>query len=104
MAGAVAVAFVAFRVAARRTAALTGEPLHLPTAKAIDARLIGGALIFGVGWGLVGLCPAPAIADIGYLDGRAALFVACMILGMSLQNVLAAAAAAGPYAEAALDG
>jgi len=67
-------------------------------------RLIGGALIFGVGWGLVGICPAPAIADIGYLDGRAALFVACMILGMSLYNALAAAPASAPHAEAALDG
>jgi uncharacterized membrane protein YedE/YeeE len=104
MAGAVAVAFLAFRVAARRKAALNGEPFHLPTTKAIDARLIGGALIFGVGWGLVGLCPGPAIADIGYLDGRAALFVACMILGMSLYSVLAAAPSSEPLAEAALDG
>jgi uncharacterized protein len=104
IAGAVAVAFVGFRVAAPRAASLTSEPFHLPTAKAIDARLVGGALIFGVGWGLVGLCPGPAIADIGYLDGRAVLFVACMILGMSLYNVLAAAPESEPSAEPALDG
>jgi hypothetical protein len=48
--------------------------------------------------------PGPAIADIGYPDGRAALFVACMILGMSLHNVLAAAPAPSPSAEAAMDG
>src|SRR5208283_1951929 len=91
MGGAVAVAFVAFRVAARRPKTLSGEPFHLPVAKTIDARLVGGSLLFGVGWGLVGLCPGPAIADIGFLDGRAALFVACMAAGMALYALLAAA-------------
>ena len=61
----------------------------MPTANGIDGRLIGGSLLFGVGWGLVGLCPGPAIADIGFLDGRAALFVLAMAAGM-------AAFAAGP--------
>ena len=104
MGGAVPVAFVAFRIAARRGASLTGEPLHLPTAKAIDARLIGGSAIFGVGWGLVGLCPGPAIANLGFLDRRAALFVLCMIIGMGLYRALAALPAPAAYAEAPLDG
>jgi uncharacterized protein len=90
MAGAIAVAFAAFRIAARRTASLSGEPFRYPTAKGIDARLIGGSLLFGVGWGLVGLCPGPAITDIGFLDGRAALFVAAMAAGMALYSGLAA--------------
>ena len=76
----------------------------LPAAKAIDVRLIGGSVIFGVGWGLVGLCPGPAIASLGFLDQRAALFVACMILGMGLYRVLAAAPAPAACAEAPLDG
>ena len=71
MGGAIVAAFPAFRVALRRGRTLAGEPLDLPTATAIDGRLIGGSLLFGVGWGLVGLCPGPAIADIGFLDGRA---------------------------------
>ena len=62
---------------------LAGEPLDLPASTAIDGRLIGGSLLFGVGWGLVGLCPGPAIADIGFLDGRAALFVLAMAAGMA---------------------
>ena len=86
MGGAVAVAFVPFRIAARRTTSLSGQAFHWPTAKTIDVRLIGGSLLFGVGWGLVGLCPGPAIADIGYLDGRAALFVLSMAAGMAFYS------------------
>jgi uncharacterized membrane protein YedE/YeeE len=103
MGGAIAVAFVAFRIAARRGLSLSGEPFHLPTARAIDARLVGGSLLFGVGWGLVGLCPGPAIADIGFLDRRAALFVVAMAVGMALYSGLAAVPAT-PAAEVALDG
>jgi uncharacterized membrane protein YedE/YeeE len=102
MGGAVAVAFVAFRIAGRRPKTLSGEPFQLPAAKAIDARLIGGSLVFGAGWGLVGLCPGPAIVDIGFLDGRAALFVACMAAGMALHAALAAIPAA-QIIELALD-
>ena len=104
MGGAVAVAFVAFRIAARRGTSLAGGPIELPTAKAIDARLIGGSAIFGVGWGLVGLCPGPAIANLGFLDPRAALFVLCMIVGMGLYRLLAALPSPAAYAEAPLDG
>ena len=103
MGGAIAVAFVAFRIAARRGLSLSGGALHLPTVRAIDARLVGGSLLFGAGWGLVGLCPGPAIADIGFLDGRAALFVIAMAAGMALYSGLAAAPST-PSAEVALDG
>ena len=104
MGSAVAVAFLAFRVALRRGRALSGEPLHLPAAKEIDVRLILGSLVFGVGWGLVGLCPGPAIADIGFLDGRAALFVLAMAAGMALHAALAAAPQAPSAALAREDG
>jgi len=103
MGGAIAVAFVAFRITARRGLSLSGGALHLPTVRAIDARLVGGSLLFGAGWGLVGLCPGPAIADIGFLDRRAALFVLAMAVGMALYSSLAAVSAT-PAAEAALDG
>jgi len=103
MGGAIAVAFVAFRIAARRGLSISGGPLHLPTMRTIDARLVGGSLLFGAGWGLVGLCPGPAIADIGFLDRRAALFVLAMAAGMALYSGLAAVPAE-PAAEAALDG
>ena len=103
MAGAIAVAFIAFRVAARRTASLSGEPFRYPTVTRIDRRLVGGSLLFGVGWGLVGLCPGPAITDIGFLDGRAALFVVAMAAGMAFYSGLAAIPSASG-AEVALDG
>ena len=90
MGGAVVVAFIAFRIAIRRGSSLSGGPLHLPVARAIDARLIAGSLTFGVGWGLVGLCPGPAMVDVGYLDGHAALFVLSMAAGMGLYATLAA--------------
>jgi uncharacterized membrane protein YedE/YeeE len=93
MGGAVAVAFVAFRIAARRGSSLSGGTLHLPTARTVDARLIGGSALFGVGWGLVGLCPGPAFVNVGFLDGRAAMFVVAMAAGMALQAALAPAPA-----------
>ena len=103
--GAVVVAFVAFRIAARRRTGLAGGPIDLPQTNTIDARLIGGSAIFGVGWGLVGLCPGPAIANLGFLEPRAALFVICMIVGMGLYRLLAAAPPSpAAYAEASLHG
>jgi uncharacterized protein len=104
MGAAIVVAFAGFRLAAKPRTSLSGEPFRLPRASTIDARLILGSLIFGVGWGLVGLCPGPAVADIGFLDGRAALFVASMIFGMGLYRGLASLPASAPLAEASLDG
>ena len=90
MVGAITVAFAGFRVARVRGRTLAGGPLELPASSAIDVRLIGGSLLFGVGWGLVGLCPGPAIADVGFLDRRAALFVVAMAAGMAFFSVLPA--------------
>jgi uncharacterized membrane protein YedE/YeeE len=104
MVGAIVAAFVGFRLARQRPASLSGEPFHLPRATAIDARLILGSLIFGVGWGLVGLCPGPAITNLGFLDGRTALFVLSMIVGMGLYRGLTSLPASAPVAEASLDG
>ena len=104
MGGALVVAFVGFRLAARRRTSLSGEPFHVPGASAIDARLVFGSLIFGAGWGLVGLCPGPAIADLGFLDGRVALFVASMIIGTALYRGLARLPQPALLAEASLDG
>ena len=88
MGGAAAVAFFAFRIATGRRTALSGEPFHLPIFKAIDAPLIGGSVLFGIGWGLVGLCPGPAITDLGFLDWRAALFVLAMAAGMAAREIV----------------
>ena len=82
MAGAIAVGLVAFALARRRTMSALGLPMQLPSASALDARLVGGSLVFGIGWGLAGFCPGPAIVAIGAGYAKAAVFVAAMLLGM----------------------
>lgn len=88
MGGAIAVALPAFVVAARRQRTLTGAPLQLPTATRIDRRLLLGALAFGAGWGLAGLCPGPALALIATGNGKVLVFVASMLVGMGIFEVV----------------
>ena len=82
MAGGVAVTFVGYRMAARRPAPLWDERFFTPTATRIDAPLVGGALLFGIGWGLAGYCPGPAIASLGGPYEGVAGFVVAMLAGM----------------------
>jgi uncharacterized membrane protein YedE/YeeE len=82
MAGAIAVGLVAFALARRRTVSALGLPMQLPAASTLDARLVGGSLVFGIGWGLAGFCPGPAIVAIGAGYAKAAVFVVAMLLGM----------------------
>lgn len=84
MAGAILVAAIAFRVGGARARTVFGGNIHLPGAKHIDARLVAGSLVFGVGWGLVGYCPGPALASLGVGGWPTLLFVAAMIAGMVL--------------------
>jgi uncharacterized membrane protein YedE/YeeE len=89
MGGAIAVALPAFTLARRRrNALLTGEPMQLPTATRIDRRLLGGALLFGIGWGLAGLCPGPALVALGMGLDQALVFVLAMLGGMVVFEVL----------------
>ncbi|MDQ2964027.1 MAG: YeeE/YedE family protein [Pseudomonadota bacterium] len=82
MAGAVAVAAVVFALAGRRASTLLGTPIALPTERRIDGRLVLGSLAFGVGWGLAGLCPGPALVALGAGKIKALAFVAAMLAGM----------------------
>jgi hypothetical protein len=84
MIGAIPVAFVGFRIAGSRAAPLVADAFHMPTATAVDWRLAGGAAIFGVGWGLGGFCPGPAITAIGFGLVQPLIFVAAMLAGMAL--------------------
>jgi uncharacterized membrane protein YedE/YeeE len=104
MVGAIAVAVIAFHIASRRATTFSGHAFQLPTSKTIDARLVGGSALFGIGWGLAGLCPGPAIVNLGYLNQRAALFVLAMAAGMALNAALTAAAPARPVEAALEDG
>ena len=87
MAGAIAVAAPAFALARRRRVNWLGGDIDLPKARAIDAPLALGALIFGVGWGLAGVCPAPGIVDIGFFSPSAMVFVAAMAIGMLVSRL-----------------
>jgi len=87
MAGAIAVGLPVFTFARKKTASLIGEPLRLPTARNIDRRLVLGSVIFGIGWGLAGYCPGPALASL-FLGFKPLVFVAAMIGGMVVYEVL----------------
>ena len=88
MAGAIAVAALAFWLAGRRTTALLGLKMNLPSARQIDRRLVGGSLLFGVGWGIAGFCPGPALVALGLGQAKAAVFVLAMLAGMLLFEAL----------------
>lgn len=101
MVGAIAVGAVAFAIARRRTRSLSGSPMQLPTARRIDLRLIGGSALFGVGWGLAGICPGPALVLIGAGAAKGWIFLGAMLAGMLLFQVLERRSAALPAAAAA---
>jgi uncharacterized membrane protein YedE/YeeE len=81
MGGAIAVALPAFQLAQKRQQTLAREPLQLPRRTGLDGRLIGGAAIFGLGWGLSGLCPGPALVAVGFAGPPAFVFAGAMALG-----------------------
>lgn len=100
MVGAIAVYAIAWRLVARRRAPLLGGTFPPPAPRNVDLRLVGGSALFGLGWGLGGYCPAPAIT--GLVQGLdALLFVGAMLIGMRLYQAFAPApeAAAEPGRE-----
>jgi len=96
MAGAVAVGLVAFSVAKRRRQTFLGDELRLPPLGKIDAPLVAGGFIFGVGWGLSGICPGPGILNVGFFDLPALIFVVSMAAGMLIERLVTAMPAAKP--------
>lgn len=88
MVGAIAVGWVAFAIARRRETTLLGLELKLPAARHIDRRLIGGSLLFGAGWGVAGFCPGPALVALGMGEIKAVVFVAAMLAGMAVFELL----------------
>lgn len=96
MAGALAVTAVGYRAVFRRGAPLCAPAFVLPTQRAIDTRLIAGAVTFGVGWGLCGYCPGPVIAGLTFGPMKTWVFAAAMLAGIALHHVLFERSAAGP--------
>jgi len=81
MGGAIAVAAPAFFLARRRSTALLGAPLEVPGGLPIDTRLLSGAGLFGLGWGLAGICPGPGVVLLGFGGAPAWVFVVAMVVG-----------------------
>lgn len=79
--GAVATTFIGYRLVFKRTAPIYGEAFQLPTRQDLDGRLIGGAALFGIGWGLSGYCPGPAIASIAGLSMPLVAMLIAMVAG-----------------------
>lgn len=88
MAGAIGVGFFAFLWAKSRKTTLLGGEMKLPSATKIDRRLIIGAVMFGIGWGIAGFCPGPALVGLGMGLPKALIFVAAMLAGMALYELL----------------
>jgi hypothetical protein len=92
MAGAVAVSAAGYLIARGRRKPLLAPRLEIPTRRDLDLRLIAGAAIFGVGWGLAGLCPGPALTILTVVPAQAATFVVAMVVGMLLFRLVPSAA------------
>lgn len=88
MAGAIAVGTLAFAVARKRTTSFLGLQMRLPTSSQLDRRLVIGSLLFGIGWGIAGFCPGPALVALGMGYGKAAIFVGAMLAGMVIFELL----------------
>ena len=88
MAGAIAVGVVAFFVARRHGHSWLGTLIQLPSATGVTMRLVLGSAVFGIGWGLAGFCPGPALVALGAGVPKAAGFVAAMLAGMATFNWL----------------
>lgn len=90
MGGGVLVYLPVYRWVNKRGTPLYADALRLPTKNRIDLRLLGGAVLFGIGWGLGGFCPGPALTSVGALSWKALVMVAGMAAGMWLEQVIAA--------------
>lgn len=99
MAGAIIVGVVAFAVARKRTLSFLGFNMTLPANNRIEKRLIIGSMMFGIGWGIAGFCPGPALVALGAGEAKGVVFVASMVAGMVIFELFerrkAAAANAG---------
>ena len=88
MGGAIAIGLIAFAIAKKRNLSYLGFSIQLPTNRIIDKRLVLGSLGFGIGWGLVGICPAPAFVLLGTGSSKGIIFVIAMVIGMGIYELL----------------
>ena len=91
--GAILPMLITWKVARARETAVLGGPIPMGGAPVIDARLIGGSVLFGFGWALVGLCPGPAMASLGFGGTEGIVFLVAMIAGMIIARPIGASRA-----------
>jgi uncharacterized membrane protein YedE/YeeE len=94
--GAVITSGIGFALAGRQSAPLLADAFHMPTTRGLDRRLILGSALFGIGWGLVGICPGPALAGLAVAPAKLVLFVAAMLVGMAVYTLTEPAARSAP--------
>jgi uncharacterized membrane protein YedE/YeeE len=90
MAGGLAVTTLGYKFIFRLNSPMVDEQFHLPTQRQIDLPLVGGAALFGVGWGLAGICPGPALTDLVTLEPKVLVFIVAMLVGMIAASALRA--------------
>ena len=95
MGGALLVHAAAYRWITRLRRPLLADRFHIPTRTSIDGRLVAGAAIFGVGWGLSGICPGPAVVNLGVGASGAAIFALAGVVGMLAYSAWASRSGAG---------
>lgn len=88
MAGAISVAVVPLNWARRNRQSLLGARMQLPVTTQLDARLIAGSLVFGIGWGIAGICPGPAVATLLTGHWKILIFLSALLAGMYLFSAL----------------
>lgn len=93
MGGALAVTIPGYRFVWRRTAPALDTTFHLPKKRDLDARLIGGSAVFGIGWGIAGFCPGAALPAIGTFRAEVLVFVGALIAGLLLAKFIQSTAA-----------
>lgn len=86
--GAVVTTVVLFRIVLRRGSPVLAETFHLSNLQHVDRRLLVGAALFGIGWGVAGYCPGPALAGLGIASVEALWFVPAMLAGMFLHRLV----------------
>lgn len=84
MVGAIGVALLPFSWMKKKEKSLLGAPMQLPQKRTLDRRLVIGSLVFGVGWGIAGICPGPAVVNLSTGSWQAVLFFIAMLAGMAL--------------------
>jgi len=88
MGGAILIGTTAFTIAKKRQRSLLGAPMRLSSATKLDKRLLLGSLVFGIGWGISGFCPGPAVVSAAAGQSKAWIFVAAMLAGMALYRII----------------